>query len=65
MLSPYNLPDFSRESIRSCGSPLKYFYFKYWINRGTDMIIYDKDDKGEGEICFKGRNRFMGYYKNE
>ena len=37
---------------------------------GTDLVI--KGSKGEilpagvkGEICFKGRNKFMGYYKNE
>mmetsp|Transcript_11171 Transcript_11171/g.17623 ORF Transcript_11171/g.17623 Transcript_11171/m.17623 type:complete len:86 (+) Transcript_11171:204-461(+) len=29
------------------------------------MIIYNPDKDGEGEICYKGRNRFMGYYKNE
>lgn len=32
---------------------------------GTDIIIYNPDKNGDGEICFKGRNRFMGYYKNE
>jgi long-chain-fatty-acid--CoA ligase ACSBG len=32
---------------------------------GTDMIIDKPDKDGNGEICYKGRNRFMGYYKNE
>ena len=37
---------------------------------GTELVI--KGSKGEilpaktrGEICFRGRNKFMGYYKNE
>lgn len=29
------------------------------------MIIYNPDKDGNGEICYKGRNRFMGYYKLE
>lgn len=32
---------------------------------GTDAIILNPDKDGVGEICFRGRNRFMGYYKNE
>jgi len=32
---------------------------------GTDAIIMNPDKDGVGEICFRGRNRFMGYYKNE
>jgi long-chain-fatty-acid--CoA ligase ACSBG len=32
---------------------------------GTDAIIMNQDKDGVGEICFRGRNRFMGYYKNE
>ena len=30
---------------------------------GSDMAIFMPDKDGNGEICFKGRNRFMGYFK--
>lgn len=33
--------------------------------RGTDLLIYSPDKDGEGEICFRGRNCFSGYFKNE
>lgn len=32
---------------------------------GSDAKIMNPDKDGVGEICFRGRNRFMGYYKNE
>jgi long-chain-fatty-acid--CoA ligase ACSBG len=32
---------------------------------GTSFKISNPDHDGVGEICFRGRNRFMGYYKNE
>lgn len=32
---------------------------------GTHIKIYNPNEKGEGEICFKGRNMFVGYIKNE
>jgi len=32
---------------------------------GTHIKIYNPDEKGEGEVCFKGRNMFVGYLKNE
>lgn len=32
---------------------------------GTEMIIDAPGSDGNGEICFKGRNRFMGYFKDE
>jgi long-subunit acyl-CoA synthetase (AMP-forming) len=32
---------------------------------GTQMIIKNPDENGEGEICMKGRNTMMGYFKNE
>lgn len=33
--------------------------------KGTEMIISMPDRDGNGEICYRGRNRFMGYFKNE
>ena len=41
--------------LLSCGVPLN----------GTEGIIFNPDTSGEGEIIFRGRNRFMGYSKNE
>jgi long-chain-fatty-acid--CoA ligase ACSBG len=32
---------------------------------GTETRIINSDKDGVGEICFRGRNRFMGYYKND
>lgn len=32
---------------------------------GTDLLIYNPDENGEGEICMRGRNTMMGYLKNE
>ena len=32
---------------------------------GTEGRIVGKDLDNVGEICFRGRNRFMGYWKNE
>jgi len=31
---------------------------------GTTISIYNPDKDGDGEICFRGRNRFMGYHKD-
>ena len=28
-------------------------------------MISMPDKEGNGEICYRGRNRFMGYFKNE
>ncbi|EGR28339.1 hypothetical protein IMG5_177990 [Ichthyophthirius multifiliis] len=33
--------------------------------QGTNLIIAQPDKDGNGEICYRGRNRFMGYFKNE
>mmetsp|Transcript_11982 Transcript_11982/g.26135 ORF Transcript_11982/g.26135 Transcript_11982/m.26135 type:complete len:642 (+) Transcript_11982:50-1975(+) len=30
-----------------------------------DLEIMNADDQGEGEVCFRGRNAFMGYLKDE
>jgi long-subunit acyl-CoA synthetase (AMP-forming) len=32
---------------------------------GTQIKISNLNEKGEGEICVKGRNVFMGYLNNE
>lgn len=32
---------------------------------GCDILIDRPDEKGEGEICMRGRNIMMGYLKNE
>lgn len=32
---------------------------------GCDLKIDNPDEKGEGEICMRGRNIMMGYLKNE
>ena len=32
---------------------------------GTDLMIANPDENGEGEICMRGRNIMMGYLKND
>eukprot|EP00742_Colponemidia_sp_Colp-10_P001646 GILJ01001765.1.p1 GENE.GILJ01001765.1~~GILJ01001765.1.p1 ORF type:complete len:678 (+),score=107.76 GILJ01001765.1:41-2074(+) len=32
---------------------------------GTDLIVANPDAKGHGELCYRGRNVFMGYLKND
>lgn len=32
---------------------------------GTNLMIAQPNKEGNGEICYRGRNRFMGYFKNE
>ena len=41
--------------LKSCGKSI----------HGTETKIFNPDKDGVGEICFRGRNRFMGYYKNQ
>lgn len=53
--NPLNYDNFDHEMMASCGVKLE----------GTDMIIVEPDKEGNGEICYKGRNRFMGYFKDE
>lgn len=31
---------------------------------GVDLKIDKPDEKGNGEVCMRGRNVFMGYFKN-
>ena len=52
---PRNFPSFDKKYIASCGAKIE----------GTNLMLHEKDKDGNGEICYKGRNRFMGYYKNE
>jgi long-chain-fatty-acid--CoA ligase ACSBG len=49
--------NFGSENVNfnSCGKALP----------GTDMKIENPDSFGVGEIFFRGRNRFMGYFKDE
>ena len=55
VLEPTNLPSLDSKSLSSCGYKIP----------GTDLCLFDIDNEGNGEICFKGRNRFMGYFKDE
>lgn len=32
---------------------------------GTELKIVNPDKDGNGEICYRGRNTFMGYFKDE
>jgi long-chain-fatty-acid--CoA ligase ACSBG len=32
---------------------------------GAELVIVNPDEKGIGEICFRGRHVMMGYFKNE
>ena len=32
---------------------------------GTDVLIFNPNEDGEGEICVRGRHVFMGYLNNE
>jgi len=40
-------------NVRSAGEPIL----------GAELKIYKPGKDGVGEICMRGRNRFMGYYK--
>ena len=32
---------------------------------GIEMKLFNPDEKGEGELCFRGRHVFMGYLRDE
>ena len=55
MSDPLNYDTYDENFLKSTGISLET----------TDMLIISPDADGNGEICYKGRNRFMGYYKNE
>lgn len=46
--------DFPHISLNRAGSVLP----------GTEIKIFNQDEKGIGEICIRGRHVFMGYLKN-
>lgn len=46
---------FNTQFLSSCGNSFP----------GTELKIHNPDADGNGEICFRGRNVFKGYYKNE
>jgi long-chain-fatty-acid--CoA ligase ACSBG len=52
---PVNFEKFDDDFLVSTGNTLD----------GTEILIYRPDKDGNGEICYRGRHIFMGYYKNE
>lgn len=46
---------FDKARLFTCGTPIP----------GTEIKIDNPDKTGQGEVCMKGRNIFMGYFKNE
>ncbi len=50
---PKNFDKFDEHYLKSTGNSVE----------GSDMIIVNADKDGNGEICYKGRHRFMGYFK--
>lgn len=56
MTDPHSLNSFtSNEALKEAGVVLP----------GLQLVINNPDAEGNGEICLRGRNNFMGYYKNE
>lgn len=52
---PLNFDTFDGNFLASTGSPLE----------GSEIKIFHPDADGNGEICYRGRHIFRGYYKNE
>ena len=52
---PENFDEYDEHFIRCTGQS----------QAGTEIMIHNADKDGNGEICFRGRNIFMGYFKNE
>ena len=50
-----SLPGPQQFFVGSCGVSLP----------GTELRIMSPDEHGNGEICYRGRNVFMGYLKND
>lgn len=49
-------PDnYKNYNLKSCGEGV----------RGGEIMIMTPDTEGNGEVCFRARNCFMGYFKNE
>lgn len=49
------MQNIERFNLKSVGYPLA----------GAEIKIYNPDETGQGEICFRGRYVMMGYLKNE
>ena len=52
---PLNFDSFDKDFLKSCGKAID----------GTEILIQNPDQDGNGEICYRGRHIFKGYYKNE
>lgn len=56
MTDPTKLKSFeTSEALKEAGTILP----------GMQLNINNPDAEGNGEICLRGRNNFMGYFKNE
>eukprot|EP00922_Rhytidocystis_sp_ex-Travisia-forbesii_P028092 GHVS01041237.1.p1 GENE.GHVS01041237.1~~GHVS01041237.1.p1 ORF type:complete len:786 (+),score=96.59 GHVS01041237.1:138-2495(+) len=47
--------------------PLRHWYRVGSVGHalpGAEAMVYNPSSDGVGELCFRGRNIFMGYYKN-
>ncbi|CAD8089571.1 unnamed protein product [Paramecium sonneborni] len=55
MADPFHFDKFDELFINSTGKPME----------GTELRIDNPDKDGNGEICYRGRHIFMGYFKDE